>query len=145
MPTPPLILIVDDEQGNLELSSTILREEGYRTLTACTVDDALRLLKSDKPDLIISDIMMPGMGGPQFYEGVRKMQGLGSVPFIFLCTLSDRDHIREGREIGAGDYLTKPLDIDELVTTVKENLKRERAISPTESAGTEVKLTFPTR
>lgn len=73
------------------------------------------------------------------------MQGLGSVPFIFLCALSDRDHIREGREIGAGDYLTKPLDIDELVTTVKENLKRERAISPTESAGTEVKLTFPTR
>jgi DNA-binding response OmpR family regulator len=128
MPTPPLVLIVDDEQVNLELSSTILCDEGYRTLTASTVDDALQLLQSDKPDIIISAIAMPGMGGPQLYEGVRKMQGLGSVPFIFLCPLSDWKHVREGRKLGAGDYLTKPLDIDELLTTVKENLRHAASL-----------------
>lgn len=128
MPTPPLILIVADEQVDLEVASTILGEEGYRTLTASSVNDALQLLQSDKPDLIISDIAMPKMGGFQFYQKLQKMQGLGSVPFIFLSALSDREHVREGREMGADDYLTKPLDIDELVTTVKENLKHAASL-----------------
>ncbi len=128
MPDSPLILLVDDEQVNLELFSTILQEEGYRTLTATSADYALKLLKKDRPELIISDIYMPDIGGFEFYEKVQQMQELRSVPFIFLSALADRQHVREGKELGADDYLTKPVDIDELVTTVKGKLKRAASL-----------------
>jgi len=128
MPDSSLILLVDDEQVNLELFSTILEEEGYRILAARSGDEALQLLQNNKPDLIISDIYMPEMGGFEFYERVQKMEELRSVPFIFLSALSDRQHVREGKELGADDYLTKPVDIDELVTTVKGKLKRAASL-----------------
>ena len=83
MPESPLILLVDDEQANLELFSTILQDEGYRILTAEGVMDALNLLVENKPDLIISDIYMPEVGGFEFYENVQKIPELRSVPFIF--------------------------------------------------------------
>lgn len=124
MSEPSLILLVDDEQANLDLFSTILEEEGYRTLSAREAAKALQLLETNKPDLIISDIYMPEMGGFEFYEKVQDIPGLRSVPFIFLSALSDRAHVREGKELGADDYLTKPIDIDELVTTVRGKLKR---------------------
>ncbi len=124
MSEPSLILLVDDEQANLELFSTILEEEGYRTLSARDAAKALQILETNKPDLIISDIYMPEMGGFEFYEKVQGISGLRSVPFIFLSALSDRAHVREGKELGADDYLTKPIDIDELVTTVRGKLKR---------------------
>ncbi len=124
MPEPALILLVDDEQANLELFSAILEEEGYRTLSAREASLALKLLETNKPDLIISDIYMPEMGGFEFYEKVQSLPEIRSVPFIFLSALSDRAHVREGKELGADDYLTKPIDIDELVTTVRGKLKR---------------------
>lgn len=124
MPDSPLILLVDDEQVNLELFSTILEEEGYRIVAALSARSALELLQRNKPDLIISDIYMQDMGGFEFYEEVQKVQELRSVPFIFLSALADRQHVHEGKELGADDYLTKPVDIDELVTTVKGKLKR---------------------
>lgn len=128
MSEPALILLVDDEQANLELFSTILEDEGYRTLSAKNAALALHLLENNKPDLIISDIYMPEMGGFEFYEKVQGIQELRSVPFIFLSALSDRAHVREGKELGADDYLTKPIDIDELVTTVRGKLKRAAAM-----------------
>ncbi len=128
MPDSPLILLVDDEQVNLELFSTILEEEGYRIITAQSARGALDQLQKERPDLIISDIYMPDMGGFEFYEEVQKNQDLRSVPFIFLSALSDRQHVHEGKELGADDYLTKPVDIDELVTTVKGKLKRAASL-----------------
>jgi len=124
MPTPPLILLVDDEQANLELFSTILENEGYSILNAHSAIEALKMLETSHPDLIISDIYMPEMGGFEFYERVQEIGELRSVPFIFLSALADRDHVRVGKELGADDYLTKPIDIDELVTTVRGKLKR---------------------
>ncbi len=124
MPDSPLVLLVDDEQANLELFSAILEEEGYRILSAKNAALALQLLEKNKPDLIISDIYMPEMGGFEFYEKVQGVAELRSIPFIFLSALSDRAHVREGKELGADDYLTKPIDIDELVTTVRGKLKR---------------------
>ncbi len=128
MPETALILLVDDEQANLELFSAILEEEGYRTLSSRTALQALKLLDTNKPDLIISDIYMPEMGGFEFYEKVQAMPGARSIPFIFLSALTDRAHMREGKELGADDYLTKPIDIDELVTTVRGKLKRAAAL-----------------
>jgi two-component system sensor histidine kinase/response regulator len=119
-----LILLVDDEPDNLELFSTILEEEGYRVLTSTSAAKGIELLKYNKPDLIISDIYMPDMSGFEFYDKVQSIAEFRAIPFIFLSALSDRQHINEGKELGADDYLTKPIDIDELVTTVKGKLKR---------------------
>ncbi len=128
MPEPSLILLVDDEQANLELFSTILEDEGYRIIAAESVADALKLLKYNKPDLIISDIYMPDVGGFEFYEKVQGISELRSIPFIFLSALADRAHVQEGKELGADDYLTKPIDVDELVTTVRGKLKRAASL-----------------
>jgi two-component system sensor histidine kinase/response regulator len=124
MAEPSLILLVDDEQVNLDLFSAILQEEGYRILNASSAGEALQLLQDERPDLIISDIHMPDMGGFEFYEKVQENQTFRSVPFIFLTALADRQHLHAGKEMGADDYLTKPIDIDELVTTVRGKLKR---------------------
>ncbi len=128
MSESPLIMLVDDEEANLELFSTILLEEGYRILKSTSGTEALGMLRDNSPDLIISDIYMPEMGGFEFYEKVQGIPGLRSVPFIFLSALSDREHVREGKELGADDYLTKPIDIDELVTTVRGKLKRAASL-----------------
>lgn len=127
MPEPALILLVDDEQANLELFSAILEDEGYRTLSAKHAALALQLLESNKPDLIISDIYMPEMGGFEFYEKVQGISELRSIPFIFLSALSDRAHVREGKELGADDYLTKPFSPRELVLRVHAMLRRGRS------------------
>lgn len=128
MPDSSLILLVDDDESNLELFSTILEQEGYRTLTANSSAEALRLLLTNKPDLIISDIYMPQKGGFEFYEEVQQIHELRYVPFIFLSALSDRQHVNAGKQLGADDYLTKPVDIDELVTTVRGKLKRAASL-----------------
>ncbi|MGO9480173.1 MAG: response regulator [Candidatus Kryptoniota bacterium] len=124
MPDSSIILLVDDEEENLELFSTILEDVGYHVVSATSVANALELLNTYKPDLIISDIYMPEIGGFEFYEMVQKVSELRSVPFIFLSALADRQHVNEGKELGVDDYLTKPIDIDELVTTVRGKLKR---------------------
>jgi len=123
-----LIMLVDDEQTNIDLFATILEDAGYRTIGATTADGALKLLESNKPDLIISDISMPEMSGFEFYEKVQKIPELRTVPFIFLTALSDRRHMIEGKELGVDDYLTKPVDIDELVTTVRGKLRRAASL-----------------
>lgn len=124
MPDKSLILLVNDEDENLELFSTILVDAGYDVVTASSVSQAFEHLKSHKPELIISDIYMPEIGGFEFYDRVQKIEEMKAVPFIFLSALSDRQHVNEGKELGADDYLTKPIDIDELVTTVRGKLKR---------------------
>lgn len=123
-----LIMLVDDEQTNLDLFATILEDAGYRTISATTAATALKLLETNKPDLIISDVSMPEMSGFEFYEKVQKIPELRTVPFIFLTALSDRRHMIEGKELGVDDYLTKPVDIDELVTTVRGKLKRAASL-----------------
>ena len=95
-----LILLVDDEEENLELFSTILIDSGYEVITANRASIALEQLNSNKPDLIISDIYMPDISGFEFYDRVQSIPELKAVPFIFLSALSDRGHVNEGKELG---------------------------------------------
>jgi signal transduction histidine kinase len=84
----------------------------------------LELVKKARPDLIISDIVMPEMDGFDFYNAIRAQADLVSVPFIFLTAKTDKKDIIKGKSLGAEDYLTKPFDRQELIAAVSSRLKR---------------------
>ena len=124
VPSRPTILVVEDEQAILEIITFFLEDEGYRVLQALHGEAALSLLKEEKPDLIISDIRMPGMDGFALCEAVRANPDLGQLPFIFLTGRDERADVRRGMGLGADDYLTKPFEPEELLSAVQVRLAR---------------------
>jgi len=118
-----LILVVDDEISILELLRFNLEQEGYRVLTASDGQQALHDARAEKPDLIILDIMLPGMDG---YEVCRVLKAGKETAGIPVLMLSARDEVLEkvvGLELGADDYIAKPFSPRELVARVKANLR----------------------
>ncbi len=130
MPIPsPKILIVDDEPDLLEITAAYLEMEGYAPLTALSGAAALEILKSTTPDLIISDITMPGMSGFDLFEKIRADATYQNTPFIFLSGHTDLQHIMTGKELGSDDYLMKPYEPEMLISTIKGKLKRRQQLS----------------
>jgi two-component system sensor histidine kinase/response regulator len=130
MPSPrPKILIVDDEPELLEIASAYLEMEGYTPLTALNGAEALELIKSTRPDLIISDITMPGMSGFDLFEKIRSNHALQDIPFVFLSGHTDLQHIMTGKELGSDDYLLKPFEPQMLISTIKGKLKRRQQVN----------------
>jgi len=123
--TEPTILIVEDNVSLLEGLKDLLESTGYQVTTAENGSDALDLLEDNfKPDLIISDIMMPRIDGYEFQARVREKPELLGVPFIFLTAKGGRDEIRLGKDLGADDYITKPFDEEDLLVAVRSKLSR---------------------
>ena len=123
---PPRILIVDDERRNAELLKVMLTPEGYVLLTATSGEDALALLADQKPDLILLDVMMPGMDGYQVVAKIKQNPATNNIPVIMLTALDDRNARMVGLNAGAEDFLTKPVDRAELCVRVR-NLLRLKA------------------
>lgn len=123
--TAPLILCVEDEPSLRDDIAFELHEAGYAVAAAADAREALAILESRRPDLILCDILMPGMDGRGFISHLRKTHpDLDDVPFVFLTALSSRQQMIDGRIAGADDYLTKPIDYDLLRATVESRLKR---------------------
>jgi CheY-like chemotaxis protein len=136
----PLIMIVDDHPAVIEVVRVILEKEGYQVWTAINGRNALERLEAalarrrrqgdfDEemkylPDLILSDIMMPMMDGYEFYEKTRANPYLNHIPFIFLTAKQEDEDVRYGKELGVDDYLTKPIDSDDLLASVRGKLRR---------------------
>ena len=118
------ILVVDDEPVIRESIGDILRLVGYRILSAADGYAALQIIENEVPDLVISDIMMPRMNGYTLYNRIRRNPEWNQIPFIFLTAKGEREDIRYGKEIGADDYLTKPIDPEDLVAAVEGKLIR---------------------
>jgi two-component system sensor histidine kinase/response regulator len=124
VPSQPIVLVVEDEQAILEIITYLLQDEGYKVLQAPNGMEALSLLEQDRPDLIISDIRMPGMDGFELCERVRADPGFVQLPFVFLTGKDERADMRRGMGLGADDYLTKPFEPEELLTAVRVRLSR---------------------
>ena len=123
MRTPPQILIVDDNEMNRDILQTRLRAHGYDTVTASDGEQALALTRELKPDLILLDVMMPGIDG---FEACRRLKSDTSLPFIPIILVTARADARdvvEGLEAGGDEYLTKPVDQAALVARVKSMLR----------------------
>lgn len=124
----PLILVVEDNLPMLAGIHDMLEMAGYRALTAPDADSALRLLENHRPDLILSDIMMPGLDGYEFYHRVRQCPEWVDIPFIFLTARGEKTDVRRGKELGADDYITKPFEKEDLLAAVRGKLARRAVL-----------------
>ena len=115
------ILIVDDEPSITDFVSYNLRKEGYRVAVASTGDQALALAGAEEFDLVVLDVMLPGMDG---YEVCRRLREHSTVPVLFLSARDTELDKVVGLEIGGDDYLTKPFGVRELSARVKALLRR---------------------
>ena len=117
------ILVVEDDAAiKLGLHSALM-DEGYEVHAASTGPDGLKIAKEKKPDLVILDVMLPGMSG---YEICKRIRDAGAkIPVIMLTAKVDENDKVLGLELGADDYVTKPFSIRELMARVKANLRRQ--------------------
>ena len=117
------ILLVEDTAHLSEEIADVLRLEGYQVISAYNGLSALEQLNKSTPDLIVTDLLMPGMDGFDLIVQIRKIEGLQSIPIIILSAkTSETDRIR-GREVGANDFVQKPCKAHELIASIDSFLK----------------------
>jgi putative two-component system response regulator len=122
-PKPPTILIVDDEARNVKLLEVLLHAEGYLTIAARNGSEALALVKTARPDLILLDVMMPDMDGFETVARLKSDADMKSVPVIMVTALDDRDSKLRALEAGAEEFLSKPVDRADLRIRVRNLLR----------------------
>jgi len=122
MPVPK-ILVVDDQPINVQLLKRKLERESIQVSTAYTGQDALELVKHEKPDLILLDVMMPDMDGIEVCQRLQENDDTRSIPVIFITARSSKEGKLEGLGVGAVDYITKPIDLDETLARVQTQLR----------------------
>ncbi len=115
------VLIVDDEETLLETVEMKMRRDGYSTFTATTAEEAMKLFRKVRPDIILLDIMLPKRSGFELCRAIRKDS---QVPIIFLTARAEEDDRVQGLEMGADDYVVKPFNLAELGARVKAVLRR---------------------
>lgn len=131
MSNEKLILIVDDEELNVELLTDLLQDEGYRTSAAADGREALALLESIEPDLILLDVMMPVLDGYATCQQIRELEqdDPDPTPIIFLSAKANIEDKLKGYAAGGDDYVTKPFENEELLAKVESTLKKYEAIA----------------
>ena len=122
------ILVVDDEKSIVEILKFNLEKNGFRTLCAYDGLEGLRQARREDPDLILLDVMLPGMDG---FEVCRTLRGEGdNVPIIMLTAREEETDKVFGLELGADDYIIKPFSVRELLARVKTNIRRASRVEP---------------
>lgn len=121
------ILVVDDEPDILSVLVYHLSREGYRVTTAVNGQGALTSAEAEQPDLIILDLMLPGMDGYEVLQRLRGAESTSSMPVILLTARREEDERVRGFEVGADDYITKPFSARELTLRVEALLRRSKA------------------
>lgn len=118
------IVIIEDDPSYSDMMKTILCLEGFEVRTASDGPSGLAMLRERCPDLILCDIMMPGMDGYAVLDAVKDDTAIGDIPFIFVTALGEREQVRGGMSAGADDYLPKPFSAAELLAAVTGRLRR---------------------
>ncbi|MDU1411651.1 MAG: response regulator transcription factor [Clostridium sp.] len=118
------ILVVDDEVHIQELIKFNLSKNGFQVITADNGIDALRIAEDEKPDLILLDLMIPGIDGLEVCKKIRRNSSIESIPIIMITAKGEELDKILGLELGADDYITKPFSVRELVARVKAMLRR---------------------
>ena len=121
------ILIVDDVVENIQVAMNILKEDNYNFSFATNGEEALKLLKNNEFDLVLLDIMMPGMDGFEVIKKIKEDPRISDIPVIFLTAKTDVDSIAKAFSLGAVDYITKPFHAEELLARVRTHLELYRA------------------
>ncbi|HZG41172.1 MAG TPA: response regulator [Nodosilinea sp.] len=116
------ILVVDDISDNLFLLQTVLEAEGYEVDTAENGSTALTKVENSPPDLILMDVMMPGMNGYQVTQEIRQNKNVPFIPILMVTAHEDANDV-QGLAMGANDFIRKPIKIDQLLARVEAFLK----------------------
>jgi CheY-like chemotaxis protein len=124
---PASILVIEDDPIQRLAVVGILQRSGHRVLWAVDGEQGLDMARQSRPDLIVCDVVMPGMNGYQLVTTLRQEAGLSEVPVIMLTSMGERAQVRVGMTSGADDYLTKPLNAGELRGSVTALLSRRKA------------------
>lgn len=117
------ILVVDDVVSNVLLLKILLTNEGFQVCTANNGEECVRMAKSDNPDLILLDVMMPGISGFDTAVILKKDNETSDIPIIFLTALNNPSELVHGFQVGANDFLTKPFNKEELVMRVMHQIQ----------------------
>lgn len=129
----PLILLIEDEQALRENTVDIILHYGFRVISAASGEEGLALISQSPPDIIICDIMLPGMDGFDVFNQIKQLPESQVPAFIFLTAKSTRSDTRAGMDMGADDYLTKPFTKEELINSINariEKLTQTRKLQP---------------
>ncbi len=129
-----VILIVDDVPDNLALLSDALDEAGYMVLVALDGQSALTRIQRRRPDLILLDAMMPGLNGFDTCRQIKAQPDTANIPVLFMTALTDSEHVVQGFEAGAIDYVTKPIDCAEMLARVASHLRTARILHTARTA-----------
>jgi DNA-binding response OmpR family regulator len=117
------VLAVDDESDVLLIVKTALQAEGYEVATAADGPDGLKLASEMKPDVILLDVMMPGMDGFEVLDKLRESEETSNIPVIMLTGLSERERKVAAIERGTKYYIVKPFDFQDLVSKVRQAIE----------------------
>ena len=115
------ILVIDDDQRMLRLVKALLEPEGFDVSTAADGVYGMQLLKETKVDLVLLDVLMPGLDGYQVLQSIREHS---SVPIIMITGIKEKDSVIKSLNLGADDYVTKPFNKEELLARIRNKLKR---------------------
>jgi DNA-binding response OmpR family regulator len=118
------ILVIEDEPTLFRLLDHKLKKMGYITVWAKDGEEALELLKSEKPDLVVSDVMIPYISGLEVLKQAKEDPDTCNIPFILLSAKGQDADILAGLELGSEDYITKPFNPDEVLLKIQRILKR---------------------
>ncbi len=119
----PKILVVDDQPINVQLLKRKLEREGHQVVAAYSGLEALSAVEKDRPDLILLDVMMPDMDGIEVCQRLQASEETRSIPIIFITARTSKEGKIEGLGVGAVDYITKPIDLDETLARVQTQLR----------------------
>jgi DNA-binding response OmpR family regulator len=118
----PRVLLVDDDPAMLRLLQVNFRLDGFEVETASRGDEAVDHAIASPPDVLVLDVMMPGLDGYQVGERLRQEPGFADIPIVFLTARVMEEDRAKGEAIGGVDYMTKPFDPVELIATVRRRL-----------------------
>jgi len=121
------ILVVEDEPDLLDLVVYNLRKEGFKPIRAETGEKALELARSDRPDLVLLDLMMPGLDGLEVCRRLRANEATADIPIVMMTARVEESDAVVGLSVGADDYVKKPFGVKELVARVRAVLRRTGA------------------
>jgi DNA-binding response OmpR family regulator len=119
----PVILVVDDDEGTCDLLTTLLARHGYATRAATSGADCLAIVAREPVTLLVLDVVMPGMDGFRVCEALRKTPAGRRLPVLLLTGYDDLATRRQGMRHGVSEFLTKPVDPDELLDRVRTQLR----------------------
>ncbi len=128
------VLVVDDEAANVRLLTALLAREGYAVVTASDGEEALAMVASEQPDLVLMDVLMPTLSGYDVCERIKENPSTRLTPVVLITALHEREHKIRGINAGADDFLTKPVDPHELKARARSLVRLKRYTDDLDSA-----------